>query len=185
MPPRAMVFRQFAVCLGLVLGLAWSVDAQGPVVSLARASALKASYPFVRFSTLSSFSLPEAEGFTHVVPGAAAGAGGRDSLAIPPDVLALHGRPVSVRGFMLPIDVNADGVQTFILTSSIDSCHWGMMGFPNEWLLVEMAAGARVPFLKFQPVTVFGKMSVEPSWRGTRLSGLYQIRADYLSADGL
>jgi hypothetical protein len=42
-----------------------------------------------------------------------------------------------------------------------------------------------VPFVKFQPVTVFGRMSVEPSYRGGRLSGLYQIRGDYLSADGL
>jgi hypothetical protein len=160
------------------------VTAQQGLVSLERASSLKATYPFVRFSTLSAFELPPAEGFTHEVPPAGQSAP-QATLALPADVVNLHGKAASIRGYMLPIDVTAEGVKTFILTSSIDSCHWGMIGLPNEWVLVEMSEGRRVPFVKFQPVTVFGRMSVEPSYRGGRLSGLYQIRGDYLSADGL
>jgi len=51
---------------------------------------------------------------------------------------------------MLPVDVTADGVRGFVLTSSIDSCHWGLIGLPNEWVLVDMADDRRVPFLKLQ-----------------------------------
>jgi hypothetical protein len=89
-----------------------------------------------------------------------------------------------VRGYVLPVDVNSDGVATFILTSSIDSCHWGMTGLPHEWVLVQVTGGARVPFLKYQPVTVFGRLSVEPQWRGGRLIGLYSLAAEYLAGDG-
>jgi hypothetical protein len=48
-----------------------------------------------------------------------------------------------------------------------------------------MDGNRRVPFLKFQPVTVFGRMSVEPTYRAGRLSGLYQIRGEYMAGDGL
>lgn len=155
------------------------VLAQSPVVTPAEGSRLKASFPFVRFSTLASFDLPASEGVVHVSTPPAA------DWALPPEVLSLHNRPVSIRGYMLPIDVAGGGVRSFILTSSIDSCHWGMLGLPNEWVLVEMAGMARVPFLKYQPVTVFGRLSVEPSFRGGRLGGLYQLRAEFMSADGL
>lgn len=159
--------------------------AQAPLVTLERASALKATYPFVRFSALAGFDLPASTGFDGVGLPHGPTAPPAASLAIPPEVVALHGKPASIRGYMLPIDVTAEGVRTFILTSSIDSCHWGMTGQPHEWILVEMAEGRRVPFLKFQPVTVFGRLAVEPVWRAGQLAGIYQIRADYLAADGL
>lgn len=167
-----------------LLGATVAVQAQHAVVSPERGSALKKDFPFVRFSTLASFELPPAEGFVHEAPGARA-EGSPAPLAIPPDIVALHGTRASVRGFMLPIDIDAGGVRSFLLTASIDSCHWGAIGLPNEWILVEMTDGARVPFVKFQPVTVFGTLSVEPSYRGARLSGLYQIRAEWLSVDAL
>lgn len=153
--------------------------AQGLVVPLERAAELKRSYPFVRFLSLASFDLPLADGFVHSQPASRP----TEPLVIPAEVLALHGKASSIRGFMLPIDVTSAGVKTFILTSSIDSCHWGLTGLPNEWVLVEM--NARVPFLQFQPVTIFGRLSVEPSYRAGRLSGLYQMRGEFLSADGL
>lgn len=169
----------------MMAGLWSTVAAQEPLVTTERASALKASYPFVRFSTLAGFEVPASAGFQGMPLPHAAASPPSASLAIPPEVVALHGKPASIRGYMLPIDVNAEGVQAFILTSSIDSCHWGMTGQPHEWVLVEMAQGRRVPLVKFQPVTVFGRLAVEPVWRGGHLAGLYQIRADYLAADGL
>jgi hypothetical protein len=182
MRPRSSIAAT-SMAIGLLMVTLAPVAAQQGLVSLERASVLKATYPFVRFSTLGSFDVPQAEGFTHGAPASTARSDA--TLALPEEVVALHGKAVSIRGFMLPIDVNAAGVKTFILTSSIDSCHWGMIGLPTEWVLVEMADNRRVPFLKFQPVTVFGRMSVEPSYRGGRLSGLYQIRGEYMSGDGL
>jgi hypothetical protein len=160
-------------------------SAQGVVISFEHASRLKKAYPFLRFSALSSFELPALDFFGLERSPDAAASTRRGALDIPPSILALHGKPASIRGFMLPIDVNASGVSRFILTSSIDSCHWGMVGQAHEWVLVEIAGGQRVPFLKFQPVTVFGKLSVEPQWRGTQLSSLYQLRAEFFAGDGL
>lgn len=172
------------VSISIAAAVVSPVAAQQGVVSVERASALKTTYPFVRFSTLGAFDLPQADGFTHGATPAKQAAPPA-TLALPADVVNLHGKAASIRGYMLPIDVNAAGVRSFILTSSIDSCHWGMIGLPNEWVVVEMAEGRRVPFVKFQPVTVFGRMSVEPQYRGDRLSGLYQIRGEYMSVDGL
>jgi hypothetical protein len=158
--------------------------AQSPLVSLDQASRLKDTYRFVRFSALSGFDLPVDPSDPlrppHLSPGRGEAA---TRVEIPAAVAALHGTKVSVRGYMLPVDATAAGVTTFILTSSIDSCHWGMTGQAHEWVMVRMAAP--VPFLKFQPVTVFGRLAVEPAWRGTHLAGLYQMQAEFLSADGL
>jgi hypothetical protein len=176
--------RALASTMTILLLHCAAIAAQGPVVSLERGAALKQQFPFVRFSTLASFDLPAAEGFSHSASVPRAGAAA-EALVLPDAVVALHGRPASIRGFMLPIDVNASGVASFILTASIDSCHWGMIGLPHEWVLVEMAGSKRVPYLKYQPVTVFGRLSVEPQYRGTRLSGLYQLRAEFITADGL
>ncbi len=177
-----------AVSVALVMGMTagWGVAAQSPVVPLERASALKATYPFVRFSTLTSFDVPQTDDWDPLrSPHASRAAGAAGHLNLPPAVVALHGTRASVRGYMLPVDVTANGVASFILTSSIDACHWGMTGLPHEWVLVTMAGGARVPFLKFQPVTVFGRLAVEPVWRGPVLTGLYQMSAEFISADGL
>ncbi len=179
--PRSSLIAFAGVFLGGVfLIVAPPVEAQQELVSPARASELKrAAFPYVRFSTLASFDLPEAEGFTHGAPAAAPA----PILALPENVVNLDGSAASIRGYMLPIDVNAEGVRSFLLTSSIDSCHWGMIGLPNEWVLVEMPEGRRVPFVQFQPVTVFGRLSVEPAYLGSQLSGLYQMRGEYVAGE--
>jgi hypothetical protein len=117
----------------------------------------------------------------HRLPGQNAG----QRLEIPAAVRALHGTDVSLRGYMLPLDAGGTGVGLFVLTASIDSCHWGIMGLPNEWVLVRMAGGARVPFKQFQPFTVFGRFSVAPQWAAGQLTGLYELTGTMISAGGL
>jgi hypothetical protein len=79
---------------------------------------------------------------------------------------------------MLPIDVQAGRVTRFILTATIDSCHFGMIGQANEWVMVTMAAGRDVPFPKSQPITVFGRLAVHPEFRNGGLAGQYALTAD-------
>jgi hypothetical protein len=103
------------------------------------------------------------------------------ALDIPPEVSALDGRRVSIRGYMLPLAIEQDRVSEFILTSSIDSCHFGTVGLMNEWVLVSMAAGRHVPFPKAAPITVFGRLAVGPEMQGTLLTSVYRMTADAIA----
>lgn len=138
-------------------------------------------YPFVRFSMLAGFQVPALGGDVFSLSPHAASAQEGDVLSIPDEVLALHGKKASVRGYMLPVDVEGDHVKRFILTASIDSCHFGMIGQANEWILVTMTPGRYVPFPKLTPITVLGRLGVEPEMRGGRLVSLYQMTADAIA----
>jgi hypothetical protein len=106
--------------------------AQNAVVTSERASAMKAEYPLVRFGQLAGFDVPAlGDSLLDVSPHAASPSSSND-LVLPPEVHALDGRQVSVRGFMLPVDVAGDRLTRFILTASIDSCHFGMIGQPTS-----------------------------------------------------
>jgi hypothetical protein len=157
------------------------VGPSAQVVSLHKASALKQDFPFVRFETLAGFALPivAAHGFAaspHREPGPR-----QAQPAIPSEVRALHGTPISVRGYMLPLDLDARGVSSFLLTASIDSCHFGTLGAVNEWIAVTMNAGARVQYDQGRPVTVFGRLIVEPDIQNGTIVGLYRMAAQFLA----
>jgi hypothetical protein len=165
----------------LVLALEVVLSAQEAVVSNDRATAMKASYPYVRFSLLASFDVPALDEGPFALSPHAASAQASGTLAIPLEVAALDGRNVSVRGFMLPVDTDAGRVTRFILTATIDSCHFGMIGQANEWILVTLPPGRHVPFPRATPITVFGRLDVEPRMRGDRLAGLYEMLAEAIT----
>jgi hypothetical protein len=137
---------------------AQTIASQEAVVSADRAAAMRPQYPYVRFSLLSDFEVPPlADDLFKLSPHAAASRKDRP-LALPAPVRALNGQTVSVRGYMLPIDADGGKVTSFILTASMDSCHFGMIGQANEWIMVRMAPGRHVPFPKGVPITVFGRL---------------------------
>lgn len=168
-----------ASTISLVLALL--LGAQEAVVPGERASEMKREYPFVRFSLLAGFQVPELDNDVFGLSPHAAAAREGDVLSIPNEVHALNGQKVSVRGFMLPVDVEGGRVTRFILTASIDSCHFGMIGQANEWILVTMGPGRYAPFPKFTPITVLGRLDVRPEMRGDRLAGLYHMTADAIA----
>jgi hypothetical protein len=166
-----------ATALAMIGLLAATVHAQPPVLSYERATELTKTYPFTRFSKLASFDVPMPREWA--LPGSKPQLPNQ-KLVLPAEVSSLNGTTIAVRGYMLPIDAKPDGVSKFILTPSIDTCHWGMLGLANEWLLIEMAGNKRVPYMRFQPVVMFGRLSIEPQWRGSALTGLYKMRGDFI-----
>jgi hypothetical protein len=164
-------------CVAAAGTIAGLMAAQIPALA-AQASTLKEQYPYVRFSVLAGFAVPEAEATGFARSPHATARRPAQALHIPPEVQALHGRPVSVRGYVLPLDVAGDSIRTFLLMASVDSCHYGAVGAVNEWILVTMAGKqpARVRFA--QPVVVFGTLSIAPDWQGPSLVGLYRLTAD-------
>lgn len=173
--------RTLAVSVAAVLAVTVTLVAQQPVVSFDRAQELTKTYPFTKFSKLASFDVPYLpDVFSHGVRPQLP----KQALVIPPEVSALNGATIAVRGFMLPVDATPAGVGKFILTATVDSCHWGMIGMANESMMVEMAGGKRIPYYRFQPIVMFGRLSIDPKWRGDGLAGLDQMKADYVLAEG-
>jgi len=145
-----------AVLLGSVVSAAPQV-----VVPASDINALKREYTFVRFSQL-----------THMD-----GSSSAQSL-IPAPARAFHGKKVSIRGYVVPVDVNRDGISEFILSSNIDSCHFGIIGGPDEWIYVTMAEGRRMPRPGIMPVTVFGVLQVGEDMRLGAVDSLYRMRGE-------
>jgi hypothetical protein len=173
--------RMWACAIALAMSGSLAAGAQSLVVTAAEGATLAKAYPLAPFSLLSSFDVPfEADQLFHEVVVKPS----NGPLQIPPAVRALHDTKASVRGYMLPIDVDPSGVRTFVLTATLDSCHWGMVGLPNTWVWIQMAGDRRVPYVKDRPVVLFGSLDVDPRWLGTRLTGLYQMLADHMQIEG-
>jgi hypothetical protein len=144
-----------------------------------RASQLKVSYPFVRFSTLSTteaVNLP-----LHALPLLPRLRAGEGARAIPGAAMRLNGRRVAIRGYMVPLDSTADGVSSFILSSSIDSCHFGLLGGMTDWVHVKVRGDVRIPSAGLSPITVFGIFSAGEEIEAGYVKTLYRLTADYVA----
>jgi hypothetical protein len=96
---------------------------------------------------------------------------------IPDAVKALDGTLVSIEGFMLPLDLNAQGVSQFMLNASIDMCYFGAPVRMNEWILVTMKGGTRAKFTHLA-LNVKGRLSVGEEMKNGRVASLYRLVAD-------
>jgi hypothetical protein len=103
---------------------------------------------------------------------------GMSKAQLPAEVRAAEGRRVAIYGFMLPIDVNSDGVSTFLLNSNFDMCMYGMTaGGPHQWVAVQMVDGKRAPFTHM-PLFVFGTLDIGEQRQNGRVMSMYRLRAD-------
>lgn len=142
------------------------------IVPSARASQQGRRYQGVDFRVLSGFPYGEDPlAATPAVP---------VSYDIPSAVVALSGTAVAITGFMLPLDVNEEGVRSFLLNANLDMCYFGAPTRPNEFVVVTMTGGRRAPFVH-TPVTVFGTLSVREERREGRVTSLYALDGDSLS----
>jgi hypothetical protein len=171
----------YLVAAALVLIAAVPIAPVGAVVSAERATAMRAQYPYVRFSLLSDFDVPPLAGDLFQLSPHASTPGKERTVTVPPAVKSFDGHNVSVRGYMLPIGVDGGRVTQFLLTSTIDSCHFGLIGQANEWIMVTMASGRDVPFPKSTPITVFGRLTIAPRLADGGLSSLYEMTAEAIA----
>jgi hypothetical protein len=127
------------------------------------------AYRTVNFNTLSNYEyeLPDPFDPTPRTP----------QNKIPDAVKALNGTLVSIEGFMLPLDLNQDGVSQFMLNASIDMCYFGAPVRMNEWILVKMKGGTRAKFTHLA-LNVKGRLAVGEEMKNGRVASLYRLEAD-------
>lgn len=122
-------------------------------------------------------SFRELAAFEYVEPARLAGIPTTTSFStIPKDIRDLHGKRVSVDGFMMPLDYDG-GVRTFVLNASYDMCQFGAPSIPNQRIDVTMAGGRRTVFVH-TPIRVFGVMEVGEEFDNGQLVSIYRMKAD-------
>jgi hypothetical protein len=102
---------------------------------------------------------------------------------IPPEVRALDGRKVAVRGFMQPLQVQDGYAREFLLARDPGTCCFGAEPQFNHYLLVRcVGRGNRpvrgVPPVLGVPVTVAGTLRVGEHRQQGWLLGIYQLDAE-------
>jgi hypothetical protein len=92
----------------------------------------------------------------------------------PAAVRALDQKPVTIRGFMLPLRVEKGLVTEMLIMKDQSMCCYGTSPKITEWINVKMNDKGVKPIMD-QPVTLFGKLHVGETHENGYLVGLYQL----------
>jgi hypothetical protein len=103
------------------------------------------------------------------------------SSQIPSTVKALNEKHVTVRGFILPLNVRHGLMTEFLILKSQALCCYGIAPKMNEWVTVRMA-GKGVKAVIDRPVNVSGTLHVGEIREGGGLVALYRMDADKFDA---
>jgi len=102
---------------------------------------------------------------------------------IPPEIRDLDGRRIAIRGFVVPVDQEAEGTNRFVLLNCALACCYGKMPKPNEWIDVTVKGGERISLAIDQPAWAFGRLEVREEIEDGTLVGLYWMEADEVRID--
>jgi hypothetical protein len=140
----------------------------------------KAAYDDVGFDRLSAFNLEVTE---EMANGTADPKATSLSISgqIPPTVKALNDKQVTVRGFILPLNVRHGLMTQFLILKSQALCCYGIAPKMNEWVTVKMT-GKGVKAVMDRPVNVSGTLHVGEIREGGALVAIYRMEADKFDA---
>src|SRR5580704_2506416 len=103
-------------------------------------------------------------------------------VAIPPQILALNGKKVAIRGFVIPL-ANSNGQTTkeFLFADELVSCLFcAMLGY-DQWMVGDTVdpKGFDIKDEEFdEPITIYGTLEVAPKFEDGEFTGIYRIKAD-------
>lgn len=95
---------------------------------------------------------------------------------LPESVTRYHGKKVSIDGFMVPVDMDKDGVSSFVLVKDQMMCCYGATPALNEWVFVSLAK--RAPVAMDQPITVYGDLQVGEDVQDGEVISLYRMSGE-------
>jgi len=114
-------------------------------------------------------------GFPFEVPTDPAQRKDGDTTRIPAHVRDLHNQNVRIRGFVMPLTLNADGrVESCVVVRNTMICCYGVTPEPNEWIVVTF----REPVARMQenvPLFFYGRLSVGETYEHGEFAGMYRL----------
>ena len=73
------------------------------------------------------------------------------------------------------VEFDGDGVKSFALTAIPGGCCYGAIPRLNEWVVVTMPEDKRAEYAYYDPVTIFGTLSVGELYEDGVLLSLYRM----------
>jgi hypothetical protein len=157
-----------------------------PAKSAARKSD-KPSYQELTFALLSGYDYPKSGSLQAGAPAVPAELDGQpppqpdvppQPTKVPEELRAFDGVQVEITGFMNPIEFDRDGVKSFALTAIPGGCCYGAIPRLNEWVVVRMPGEERAEYAYYDPVTIFGELSVGELYEDGVVLSLYRMTPD-------
>ena len=93
---------------------------------------------------------------------------------IPETILGLNGKPIALKGFMLPLKVVGGLVTEMLIMKDQSMCCFGVTPQIHEWVSVTMVDQGVKPIMD-QPVTLFGTLKVGEMRENGYLVGIYAL----------
>lgn len=108
--------------------------------------------------------------------------GTKTPMPIPPQIAALNGRKVAIKGFVIPLaDSEGKSIKEFLFADQLVSCLFcAMLGY-DQWMVGTTAdpQGFNIKDEEFdEPITVYGTFDVGPKFEDGEFVGIYRIKAD-------
>lgn len=91
-------------------------------------------------------------------------------------VLALDGKSVEIAGYMLPLALNGEKVNEFLLMPDTGACCYGNMPAFNSFVFARANQGANL--LDNVPIRIRGTLTVEEVWQSGFFSHLYYVEVE-------
>jgi hypothetical protein len=108
--------------------------------------------------------------------------GTKKPMLIPPQIAALNGRKVAIKGFVIPL-ANSEGQNTkeFLFADQLVSCLFcAMLGY-DQWMVGNTVdpKGFNIKDDDFDmPITIYGTFDVGPKFDEGEFIGIYRIKAE-------
>jgi hypothetical protein len=139
---------------------------------------------FVGFDKLSAFKYEVPEEDPNAPKNPAAPAAKDPDTQIPDTVKAFNNKRVSLKGFMLPLKVEAGLVTELLIMRDQSMCCYGTVPKINEWVSVKMTSKGVKPVMD-QPITLTGKLKVGAIRENGYLVGIYQMDGEKMEGPAL
>ena len=102
-------------------------------------------------------------------------------MPIPPEIQALNGKKIAIKGFVVPLETNGENVKSFLLADELVTCLFcAMLGY-DQWMVgtVVDSKGFNIKDEQFDdPITIYGTLEVGEEYQDKQLTSLYRIKAD-------
>jgi len=148
-----------------------------PVVVTATNDAVTTDYQPVSFETLAAYAIkvdwlvnPTNSAFDSL----------RREGIIPDSIKALHGRKVTLQGYLKPLQHDASGMKEFLLMRNHALCCQTNVPQINEWVHVRMK-GPSLPYAHERQFTVRGVLQVGETLGAGNVVSVYRLTGDEVS----
>ncbi|HRE80049.1 MAG TPA: DUF3299 domain-containing protein [Opitutaceae bacterium] len=104
-------------------------------------------------------------------------------LEIPAEIRALDGKRITIKGYLIPLEIEGGRVRQAVLLRDLMSCCYGTIPALNSFVLIDCSQHSLAPTIETNvPVTLVGTLKVGEIREQDFLVGLYRLSNEPLPA---